>query len=229
MSKEPNDGNAGIYSSKELFLKYFSDKELTRVNLIRHWNGDDVLNPTSVAEHTHRVTVNTIFLASILQSPSAVKDEMFMYACVMSAVFHDYTEIFDYDVNHNLKYNDFNGAKIRELIDEYGNDAMLNKCSHMASHFSILLYHYSLKKGSRAGNPVVKALVKVADVMDFLYFLNKQDMLGNKNFKNRHPYIAKLFYSKVEDLIKATRENESPLVVDRIQNLLTISAEQFFR
>lgn len=187
--------------------KIFNGPYLRRLDNIIQWQEKDVFARESVSQHSFKVAVFTsVILEDIFPTKNShnVVDEIrskhiaeFKLKCIQSALFHDLDEaLLLRDISHETKYNGYNGEQIRNalnaLSDHIANkeffDEKLGSCGSMI--------YYAM----RCKNPVVKSVVKVADWMALIFFVRREQDLGNKTLDSLRPYLIESFKRAINEM-----------------------------
>ena len=165
-----------------IFDEIFSDPDYDQLNNLVRWNGLNRNNNESVAHHSFIVAW---FARIIVEELLPRGEEPFKLAVTTYAIFHDFDEMFSGDITHEVKYNSYNGAKIKELIDDF--------CVHMTKQkfdgstpSSFMLRNYLLGQIP----PEVKSIVKLADWLSMAFYVKKEIKLGNKDLYEQYDYCS---------------------------------------
>ena len=187
--------------------KIFNGPYLRRLDNIIQWQEKDVFARESVSQHSFKVAVFTsVILEDIFPTKNShnVVDEIrskhiaeFKLKCIQSALFHDLDEaLLLRDISHETKYNRYNGEQIRNALNALS-DHIANKeffDEKWGSGGSMIYY------AMRCKNPVVKSVVKVADWMALIFFVRREQDLGNKTLDSLRPYIIESFKRAINEM-----------------------------
>ena len=187
--------------------KIFNGPYLRRLDNIIQWQEKDVFARESVSQHSFKVAVFTsVILEDIFPTKNShnVVDEIrskhiaeFKLKCIQSALFHDLDEaLLLRDISHETKYNGYNGEQIRNALNALS-DHIANKeffDGKWGSGGSMIYY------AMRCKNPVVKSVVKVADWMALIFFVRREQDLGNKTLDSLRPYLIESFKRAVNEM-----------------------------
>ena len=187
--------------------KIFNGPYLRRLDNIIQWQEKDVFARESVSQHSFKVAVFTsVILEDIFPTKNShnVVDEIrskhiaeFKLKCIQSALFHDLDEaLLLRDISHETKYNGYNGEQIRNALNALS-DYIANKeffDEKWGSGGSMIYY------AMRCKNPVVKSVVKVADWMALIFFVRREQDLGNKTLDSLRPYLIESFKRAVNEM-----------------------------
>ena len=187
--------------------KIFNGPYLRRLDNIIQWQEKDVFARESVSQHSFKVAVFTsVILEDIFPTKNShnVVDEIrskhiaeFKLKCIQSALFHDLDEaLLLRDISHETKYNGYNGEQIRNALNALS-DHIANKeffDEKWGSGGSMIYY------AMRCKNPVVKSVVKVADWMALIFFVRREQDLGNKTLDSLRPYLIESFKRAVNEM-----------------------------
>lgn len=187
--------------------KIFNGPYLRRLDNIIQWQEKDVFARESVSQHSFKVAVFTsVILEDIFPTKNShnVVDEIrskhiaeFKLKCIQSALFHDLDEaLLLRDISHETKYNGYNGEQIRNALNALS-DHIANKeffDEKWGSGGSMIYY------AMRCKNPVVKSVVKVADWMALIFFVRREQDLGNKTLDSLRPYLIESFKRAINEM-----------------------------
>ena len=180
----------------------FNRDYLARLDNIKQWLEYDRHQQESVSQHSFKVSVFTMSLLDYIwptvddgRHTLAIK-----YRALKMALLHDFDEaILRRDITHEVKYNDFNGDDIRRVLNKYVDHQMRVELDPTGEGSDILDTlnendpYYELCHG----------VVKVADWMALLYFLNREIALGNTGWPAElKPYCMSNFKGAVKRLHK---------------------------
>lgn len=186
-----NKGNKGD------LIKLFSRDYLARLDNIKQWLEYDRHQQESVSQHSFKVSVFTMSLLEYLWPSDTQHAEawLFKYQTLKLALMHDFDEaILRRDITHELKYNNYNGDEIRSVLDKFVNHQLteeFGKESDVVKTFFKEDKFYD----------VMHAIVKVADWMALLYFLNRELAIGNRSWPlNLLPYCKDNYRKAVSTL-----------------------------
>jgi len=166
-------------------IKVFEDvlnkKEFDVFYNLKRFNGLRINKEETVAHHTYFV----VFISRIL-AENLFCDASYKLAISDMALLHDFKEMYDFDINHTVKYNDFNGEEIREIIDkfvEYEFDK--NFPNGTISNDWIRTFSES--------NGTYKTIIKTADWFSCVFYLRKELGMGNNNIVGEYRKSIKNF------------------------------------
>lgn len=169
------------------------------------WNGKDFIKPETVSQHSHFVTWVTRIVCEYLfpSNQSTVKLDAVTYA-----MFHEMDENITGDLNHNLKYNNFNGDKIRSEVDSYVKKTLLGIFNNDAPHSELIV--------NDVMNPTIlsKLIVKTADWIAMCHYSQKELRLGNKNFEDTAIYCCQKLCEHCDKCIEYFNISKFPFEVN---------------
>lgn len=157
---------------------------LSKLDNIHQWEERDSIIKESVSQHSFKVAAICYFLLKDLEDglkESGSMDVMdvekefieFKTECLSYAILHDFDEaIIGRDISHVVKYNDFNGDKIRQELDAYVN------------HVELLGFQETLPVPTKP----VKFFVKFCDWIALETFCKRNSLLGCKAFEGELVY-----------------------------------------
>jgi len=187
--------------------QYVEDKDLEALNHIKRWYLNRTIRTENIAEHSFLVS----FFANVLVEDLCVDSVYaidFKLRVVRLALLHDVDEMFTGDVPHQVKNNGINGAAIKEAMDDFAKQSIIEKWFD-SSKSSKSIRHTILKK-----DEAVKSIVKVADWLSFLKFCNTEIIMGNQDFAEIKNYckqgLRKQMLSSVEELSKIMYGSDNP-------------------
>lgn len=178
-------------------VKLFDRDYLARLDNIKQWLEYDRHQQESVSQHSFKVSVFTMSLLEYLWPSDTQHAEvwLFKYQTLKLALMHDFDEaILRRDITHELKYNKYNGGEIRNVLDRFVDRQLTEEFgdeSDVVKMFSKKDEFYD----------VMHAIVKVADWMALLYFLNRELAIGNRSWPlNLLPYCKDNYRKAVSTL-----------------------------
>nr|DAG32777.1 MAG TPA: putative hydrolases of HD superfamily [Caudoviricetes sp.] len=178
-------------------VKLFDRDYLARLDNIKQWLEYDRHQQESVSQHSFKVSVFTMSLLEYLWTSDTQHAEvwLFKYQTLKLALMHDFDEaILRRDITHELKYNKYNGGEIRNVLDRFVDRQLTEEFgdeSDVVKMFSKKDEFYD----------VMHAIVKVADWMALLYFLNRELAIGNRSWPlNLLPYCKDNYRKAVSTL-----------------------------
>ncbi len=192
-----------------IFDDIFTDADYDQLNNLVRWNGLNRINNESVAHHSFIVSW---FSRILVEEMFPEGEEKLKLDVTTYAIFHDFDEMFSGDITHNVKYNKYNGHKIKEMIDDY--------CHHMVStKFKEFSPTNNMLKSYLLGDndPVVKTIVKLADWLSMLFYVKKEITLGNKDLYKEFDYCVEKIREASGKCFKALKERgkfEEQVLVD---------------
>lgn len=158
--------------------KIFSGKYLKRLDNITRWLDKDVVKRESVTKHSYDVSVFcTLVLDEIFRG---IKNEKlfteFKLHCIQCAIYHDWDEaLILCDMSHETKYNEFNGDEIRDSLNDLSKE--LTKREFLTKSGNVVFDSMTNE------DPAVKAVVKFCDWLSMLFFLVREQSLGNNTLE----------------------------------------------
>ena len=159
-------------------------EHLSRLDNIHQWEERDSIIKESVSQHSFKVSAIAHYLLRTIEkemreslSKSAyLKFVEFKANCLSYAILHDFDEaIICRDISHVVKYNSYNGEKIREAINDFVN------------HQETLDFQGLIPKPTE----VVKKFVKVCDWVALSTFWERNNQMGCVAFDNESLYCQK--------------------------------------
>jgi 5'-deoxynucleotidase YfbR-like HD superfamily hydrolase len=170
------------------------NEQFDELNNIVRWAGMNKIKDETVGQHSFVVS----WLARIL-SEEIFTDDSPKLLSITYATFHDFNEYITGDMNHNVKYNDFNGQDLRKSLNEYITHVVDCNFPKTGDNTQSML-NYLLK--DEVPN-CIKKLVKLCDWMSMVMYLNKEMNLGNTNVILKLDYCEKKMATAAEECIIA--------------------------
>lgn len=179
--------------------KLFKSELLKNLSTNERWNNEHNIKKENVAEHSYSVVWITKIICLYLfeESNPKLENEILTYA-----IFHELDETLTGDINHNLKYNDYNGVDIRLAIDDYVNHTLGNLFQADNIHNRMFKYEVLHKK------KISWFIVKTADWLAMLFYSLNETNLGNNYFHEIYENVLQKFRQHC-DLTKSFIENDS--------------------
>lgn len=158
-------------------------EHLSRLDNIHQWEERDSIIKESVSQHSFKVSAIAHYLLGTLEkemkellsndSTAYLKFVEFKANCLSYAILHDFDEaIIGRDISHVVKYNSYNGEKIREAINDF------------VSHQETLDFQGLITKPTE----VVKKFVKVCDWIALSTFCERNRSMGCLSFASESHY-----------------------------------------
>lgn len=197
---------------KNIFEKILYEKEFDVLNNLKRWNGLRLLKEETVAHHTFLVILFVRILCEEI-----FKDEKRKLQVIDLALFHDFSEMFDYDINHEVKYNEFNGKRIRDELKQF----ICYKNSYFVSDFpENLKYLFSVNILDINCSKLNSLIVKIADWFGCIFYLRKEIEIGNKRLQILYDYSVKNFFNKCDEAINIIDESNINLsIFEQLKNI----------
>lgn len=155
-----------------IFEQIMLDEDFAVLTALDRWNGTHRIRKETVAEHSFLVILFTNLLVEEIYDENQIVEKL---QAVQYATFHDAKEMFDFDVNHVLKYNSFNGENIRSELDSYTNHKTAEKFTGDGS--TNFLKNLLIADTVSDFN---KSIVKIADWLACIFYLTQEIKMGNK-------------------------------------------------
>lgn len=172
-------------------------EHLSRLDNIRQWEERDSIIKESVSQHSFKVSAVAHYLLSAVENGmKGLFDDNSVYFkfvefkanCLSYAILHDFDEaIIGRDISHVVKYNSYNGVKIREAINDFVN------------HQETMDFQGLLPQPTE----VVKKFVKVCDWVALLTFCRRNDKMGCTAFAKEKRYCKEKLVNAIMDFSKA--------------------------
>lgn len=172
-------------------------EHLSRLDNIHQWEERDSIIKESVSQHSFKVSAIAHYLLGtveeemkeLLSNDSALylKFVEFKANCLSYAILHDFDEaIIGRDISHVVKYNSYNGEKIRDAINDF------------VSHQETLDFQGLIPKPTE----VVKKLVKVCDWLALSTFCERNRGVGCLSFEGESHYCNEKLREAINNFVK---------------------------
>lgn len=178
-------------------VKLFNRDYLARLDNIKQWLEYDRHQQESVSQHSYKVSVFAMSIMDYFWPVGTENAEVlrFKYQTLKMALMHDFDEaILRRDITHEVKYNAYNGFEVRNVLDRFVEHQLYEEFgeeSDVVKTLSKDWEHYD----------VAHAIVKVADWMALLYFLNRELAIGNRSWPlNLLPYCKDNYRKAISTL-----------------------------
>lgn len=155
-------------------------EHLSKLDNIHQWEERDSIIKESVSQHSFKVGAIAHYLLTAIEknllsddSTAYIKFVEFKASCLSYAILHDFDEaIIGRDISHVVKYNSYNGEKIREAINDFVN------------HQETMNFQGLLPKPTE----IVKKFVKICDWIALSTFCERNRGMGCISFANESYY-----------------------------------------
>lgn len=175
------------------FEKLLYNDSFDELNNMVRWNGFNRIKDETVGHHSFIVSWLSRILAEEIFEDCSAK-----LLTVTYGTFHDFNEFITGDMNHNVKYNPFNGFELRKNLNDYIHLVVDEKFPNDGNKSEKML-NYLLKDEI----PIyIKKLVKLCDWMSMLMYLKKEQSLGNKNANLKIKYCEEMMIKTSKECIQ---------------------------
>ena len=172
-------------------------EHLSRLDNIHQWEERDSIIKESVSQHSFKVSAIAHYLLRTIEkemkellsddSATYLKFVEFKANCLSYAILHDFDEaIIGRDISHVVKYNSYNGEKIREAINDFVN------------HQETLDFQGLMSKPTE----VVKKFVKVCDWVALSTFCERNREMGCISFISESYYCNEKLREAIRRFVK---------------------------
>lgn len=172
-------------------------EHLSRLDNIHQWEERDSIIKESVSQHSFKVSAIAHYLLRTIEkeikellsddSETYLKFLEFKANCLSYAILHDFDEaIIGRDISHVVKYNSYNGEKIREAINDF------------VSHQETLDFQGLIPKPTE----VVKKFVKVCDWLALSTFCERNGEMGCISFASEIYYCNEKLREAISSFVK---------------------------
>lgn len=173
-----------------MLAKIFNGAYLKRLDNIKQWQEMDVFKEESVSQHSYKVLIfGRILLEDIFGFDKEDAQVLsFKLDCMDSFSFHDWDEsLILRDMSHETKYNKYNGAEIRNALDnlakhkaieEFGEDDGEN-CGNWSGSAWMVVGNITRSKDD------VKMFCKLCDWLALIFYMKRERDLGNMSLNEQ--------------------------------------------
>lgn len=176
----------------KIFRKIYDGQYLHRLDNIHQWQDRFTFQKESVAQHSYKVSVFAQLLLYYLFADNLTHPNVkgFRLDCIETALLHDFDEaILLRDLSHETKYNNFNGVKLRDVVNSYVDHQLQEEITgYNIQNYPIEYRFFSCVTGSM--DEEVRKFVKVCDWFALLFFIKEEVRLGNHAFQEREKYCT---------------------------------------
>lgn len=165
-----------------VFKEIFNNPAYDQTNNMVRWNGLSRVKDETVGHHTHIVTFfSRVIFEEIFNSSKVTMEDKSLYISEMLtySMLHDFDESFTGDILHTFKHNPLNGKGIKDNIEEYLDHVRIQNFN-LQTPLHNMLAKYAFQKDVE---PFLKDIVKLADWLSMLFYIKKEQMLGNRNLE----------------------------------------------
>jgi 5'-deoxynucleotidase YfbR-like HD superfamily hydrolase len=178
-------------------VKLFNRDYLARLDNIKQWLEYDRHQQESVSQHSYKVSVFAMSIMDYFWPTGTENAEVlrFKYQTLKMALMHDFDEaILRRDITHEVKYNAYNGFEVRMVLDKFVEHQLNEEFGEESDVVKTLSKKWEYYD-------VAHAIVKVADWMALLYFLNRELAIGNRSWPlNLLPYCKDNYRKAISTL-----------------------------
>lgn len=178
-------------------IKLFNRDYLARLDNIKQWLEYDRHQQESVSKHSYKVSVFAMSIMDYFWPTGTENAEVlrFKYQTLKMALMHDFDEaILRRDITHEVKYNSYNGFEVRMVLDKFVEHQLNEEFGEESDVVKTLSKKWEYYD-------VAHAIVKVADWMALLYFLNRELAIGNRSWPlNLLPYCKDNYRKAISTL-----------------------------
>lgn len=217
---------------------------LTRLDNIKQWLEIDTLNKESVSQHSFKVAAFSVTLLEEVYGDNHSQEVNDLFRKVVThAIFHDLDEALVLrDLSHEVKYNSYNGDKIRDALGDYANYAFFKHffpekkhgCEISESNLENTLYNAVF-----CYNEVVKKFVKLCDWLAMGHYVIRELSVGNTNLVNKIDNLVLGLDNAATGLIEVLKKSKVPNInnfndfpirdaVDKMKKKLSVLRFKYF-
>jgi len=175
-------------------------RELRELSFVPRWPIVRTIKVQSVAEHSYYVALYACQIGELLQKEGEWKGDIGLL--LKYALYHDVEEVFMSDIPGPVKRAATNSESVNVFVEK-----------EMTKRFGTEWEIYSSLSEDLIELNHVKNIVKVADILDEVFFLAAEIQLGNGSVKN-------VYKNSVTRLEQACRVIGSKALVKRINDAL---------
>lgn len=191
-----------VGNTVSILKQYVFDERYTKLDTIFRFNGTFTHIKESVSQHSFWVSFYTRSICKLLNYDSKLTLD-----CLEYAILHDLSEVFDYDVSFEVKYNSHNGSQIRALLDEFID----------YSSKDLLIFDDIQKFKTKQDYLIIYYTVKVADNLACFKHEHQEILVGNVHMKGKLEksivQTEKFCHLLIDSLYKSDKLNK--LIVEK--------------
>jgi 5'-deoxynucleotidase YfbR-like HD superfamily hydrolase len=175
-------------------------KKIVKLDNIRQWEEKDSVIKETVSQHSFKVAAIANYLLQKIQIKSeyihkdvkhSLEFQSFSHDVLSYAIMHDFDEsIINRDLPHPVKYNKYNGDKIREIINDYVNHEIEQTFGDININVS----------------DCVKSFVKLCDWLALMTFVKRNINMGVQTFDGDYQYCIHKTNEKIDEISKFVKE-----------------------
>lgn len=178
-------------------------KHLSKLDNVHQWEERDSIIKESVSQHSFKVSAIAHYLLRVIENEIRevnfygrfeVKFLEFKSESLSYAILHDFDEaIIGRDISHVVKYNPYNGDKIREAINDFVN------------HQETMDFQGLLPKPTE----IVKKFVKICDWIALSTFCERNNQMGCLTFSYEIAYCQERLRNLFNEFVNIFNEEFS--------------------
>ena len=178
-------------------------KHLSKLDNVHQWEERDSIIKESVSQHSFKVSAIAHYLLRAIENEIRevnfygrfeVKFLEFKSESLSYAILHDFDEaIIGRDISHVVKYNPYNGDKIREAINDFVN------------HQETMDFQGLLPKPTE----IVKKFVKICDWIALSTFCERNNQMGCLTFSYEIAYCQERLRNSFNEFVDIFKEEFS--------------------
>ena len=178
---------------ENLIFNLVFDPIYDKLNHLNRWQGVRIQGNETVSQHSFWVVVFSRILSEQIFKENAFETKLMISDYAFT---HDMDEFITGDINHEVKYNGYNGEVIRGALDSYVRTFLLSKYDKQNKSENLLL-----KNMTGDVSPFVKKIVKVADWLSMITFLIGEKSSGNESINDKLLYCQNKIKEAAGDAI----------------------------
>lgn len=161
---------------------------IVKLDNIKQWEERDAEVKESVSQHSFKSGAIAVYLSKVLCKDADKDMHSFFNDCIIYALLHDFDEaILGRDIGHMVKYNEYNGDKIRSVLNDYVNMEMKT--------------NYSAIMDSMKPTYDVKLFCKMIDWFCQLIFIERNAKMGCNSFQYERDYCISNVRQKIAEVV----------------------------
>lgn len=178
-------------------------KHLSKLDNVHQWEERDSIIKESVSQHSFKVSAIAHYLLRAIENEIRevnfygrfeVKFLEFKSESLSYAILHDFDEaIIGRDISHVVKYNPYNGDKIREAINDFVN------------HQETMDFQGLLPKPTE----IIKKFVKICDWIALSTFCERNNQMGCLEFNYEIAYCRERLRNSFDEFVNIFNEEFS--------------------
>jgi 5'-deoxynucleotidase len=191
--------------------------DVRRLDYVTRYSSIPVTTPETVATHSYWVSVYSLLIHRQLMSGSVFPLDALEHAILVKALFHDAAECVTGDLVRTFKYSSVNLRKEADLAEESLAKRLPERVQRAFDPVGKLNDH------DRA---YVKDVVKAADFLSLMLYMNRERMRGNRDVEPFEARMVKDLTSTADGLGSGIGSGPVPPYLVELSNLYRCMVSQ---